>query len=136
MADDLSVRSFLTKAAWGIASMVGGAILAWVGYFAASGGVVRTLGGFSVSQLTEAIEYQVGTNCGDYRNAVIGSVKKSFCFLSDISIRQDNAGGWDVCKIEVGNGDNAGKLLLTAQMTDGTCAKGAEISCKARCINF
>jgi hypothetical protein len=133
---NLSVRAVATKASWGIGSVVGAAILAWTGNFLSDGGIIRVLGGVSASQIINAEPVQAGTNCPDKRSAIIGDAKRSFCFFSDISIRQDNAGGWDVCKLEVGTGENAGKLLLTAQMQDGKCTPGAEISCKAKCIKF
>jgi hypothetical protein len=102
------------------------------------------LGGLSVAQIADAQEHQAHTNCGDRNEVFLGDAKKAFCSLSDVSVRQGNSidvgnkGGWTVCKIELGNGNNAGKLLLIAQM-DGKCPAPpglAEIACKAKCITF
>jgi hypothetical protein len=119
-----------------VGSVLGAAILAWAGNFFTNGGVIRALGGLSVSQITDAELFSVGAHCGEYRNAAMGDAKATFCFLSDVSVRQDNAGGWNVCKIEVGDGSSPGKLFLVAQMTNGVCGKTAEISCSAKCIKY
>jgi hypothetical protein len=136
---ELNAQSIFTKAVWGIIGAVGLAILTWAGNFFTNGGIIRALGGFSTSQLAEAVERQSVANCGDYRNELLGDPKKTFCFLSDISIRKGNANGWAICKLEIGSpGDsNAGMLLLTAQMQPHeTCTGDAQISCKAKCIHY
>jgi hypothetical protein len=72
------------------------------------------------------------------------NTKKSFCFLTDMSVRQgnsitqDNKEGWDVCKIERGKGSKAGQFVLIAEMK-GDCPEKTripEITCKARCVRF
>ena len=117
------------------------ALLTLGGNFLSDGGVVRLLGGLSVSQFNHFDEFQVGTNCGDRREASMTNAKKSICFLNDISIRQGNLiaagnkGGWSVCKIEVAT---SGLFVLISVM-DGSCPKlpgVPEISCKAHCISF
>jgi hypothetical protein len=120
------------------------AAAAYAGNFFSDGGLIRVLGGLSVKQLTEAEVLPNGFNCPDHREIGLGDVKKTFCVLTDVSIRQGNSipgknkdkeGGWDVCRIEAGTGSKSGQLVLVAEMQQ-ECSPGAEITCKARCIKF
>jgi hypothetical protein len=82
------------------------ALLTLAGTFLFQGAAIRALGGLAVSQVRQSELYEIGTNCGDKRVAAMSNSKQSFCFLTDISIRQpisttgDNKGGWNVCNIE------------------------------------
>jgi hypothetical protein len=120
------------------------AILTLFGTFVFKGGAIRALGGLAVSQVSKSELYEMGTNCGDTREAAMPNVKESFCFLTDISVRQGNSiaegdkEGWNICKIEKGKGDKAEQFVLIAEMK-GTCPPKPglpEITCKARCIRF
>lgn len=118
-----------------------------VGNYVTDGGIVKALGGVSLSQIINAEPASAVTNCGNLIETYLGDPKKTFCVLSDISIRagnsiaRNNAGGWNVCKIEIAQGASryAGKLVLIAQM-DGQCplppAPQPEIACWAKCIRF
>jgi hypothetical protein len=146
--DALTLRNAAAKAAWGVGSGVGTVVLttvlAFVGNYITNGGVVRLLGGLSVSQIADAQPIQAHTNCPDVSVVNIkGAPDKTFCFLTDVSIRQgnsitsDNVGGWSVCKIEP---DSSGKSLQLVAQMDGKCSasspKGPEITCKAKCISY
>jgi hypothetical protein len=120
------------------------ALLTLLGTFLLKGGAVRVLGGLAVSRVSESELYEAGTNCGDTRVAAMPTIKESFCFLTDVSVRQGNSidkgdkDGWNVCKIEKGTGDKAGQFVLIAEMK-GSCPRDPglpEITCKARCIRF
>jgi hypothetical protein len=141
--DGFNARNIFNKAVWGIFGAVGLAIITWAGNSFTNGLVIQALGGLSVSQLSDAEEEHAYANCAagsNYTNTNVGPAKKTFCFLSDVSILKGNPGGWAACRIEIGSGppgtENAGTLLLTATMNLGTCSPDAQISCKARCIRF
>jgi hypothetical protein len=128
------------------------ALLTLAGTFVFKGGAIRALGGVAVSQISEPELYVAGTNCGDTRVVAMTNFKKSFCYLTDISVRQGNLiaeggeegmgkEGWDICKIEKGAGDIAEQFVLIASMK-GTCGGNPpkpglpEIACKARCVRL
>jgi hypothetical protein len=126
-----------------------GAFLAFSSNLAKNGWIIRQLGGLSVSQIKPLPPFADGhANCGNQEPPVpLSEAKTSFCFLTDISIRVGNSiarpqneGGWEVCKIELGTGANAGRFMLSAKM-DGVCPgkepkDKPEITCKAKCIQF
>jgi hypothetical protein len=122
------------------------ALLTLAGTFLFQGAAIRALGGLAASQVRQSELFEIGTNCGDERVAAMTNNKASFCFLTDISVRQGNLigndkehDGWNECKIEKGTGDKAGQFVLVAHMK-GTCGDNQaalpEITCKARCVRF
>ena len=142
-----------TKILTVVGTAIATAILGAASAYLWGGGVIRTLGGVSVSQIIDSPPAQKNLrNCGDQGAPVrLSSVKKSFCFLTDISIRVGNSidknekntkeskDGWTICKIEKGEGADEGYFVLIAKM-DGNCHSELpgppEIACWARCIEF
>lgn len=119
----------------GLVGAIGATLIAWAGNFLSDGGIIRVLGGVSVSQITNAMPMETDAKCDSYKPIFLGEAKKTFCTLTDISTKDGNAGGWNICKIEEVTENGQTNLRLVAGTVSGRCASG-EISCKARCIKF
>lgn len=124
------------RAITGLIGAAGAALIALAGNFFSDGGLIRLLGGVSVSQLTNMSPFEIGGACGVYRPINLGDARKTFCTLTDLSIREGNNKGWNACKLEEGTENGKPILYLVSAMTNGTCTPGAEITCKARCVRF
>jgi hypothetical protein len=142
----LNLRNAAAKLAWAMVGAVGTviatAILTFAGNSFTNGGIVRLLGGISASQIADALPVKAHAFCPDVGVSPIkGTPDKTFCFLTDVSVRQGNSimtdtkGGWSACKIEP---DNSGKSQQLVAQMDGQCSpsKGPEIFCQATCISY
>jgi hypothetical protein len=87
-------------------------------------------GGVSVKQFIDATKQDdvliARADCPVLDNKVLGDINDTFCFLSDVSVRQGNSIQWNICRIEV----RAMKLILVAETEKSTCTRGSEIACQ------
>ena len=97
-------HTIIAAAITAVITTIVGAGLAYVGAAFWKGGLINMLGGVSVSQITSAEDHSVPTYCGNKVPIFLGEAKKTFCALTDMSIRHgkpltiDKKGAVLLCK--------------------------------------